>query len=216
MTNRKRWIVSLTVGIAVQGILVGLCWLTTGDFFRHGTRGYLSAHFVFMALWGSVILKPFVNYLVVSVGPPILYYFIIFAIPALVYSLITYVILRPKRKSGSTIWEIVIVVAIMVLVALSAAPGWMYTSIFSGLSAPRYSGSSCIANLKQIEGAKQQWAVENKQLPTAVPANSDIFGATLYIRTLPLCPQCGTYTLNAVSVEPTCSRSGAPDFHTLY
>ena len=215
MTNRKRWIASLTVGIAVQGILVGLCWLTTGNFFRYGSDNYVSACFAYMALWGILIFEPFAKNLTVSVGSPILYYFIIFAFPALVYSLITYVILRPKRKSGSTIWEIVIVVAIMVLVTLSAAPGWKYTSRYSGLSGRRYTGISCIANLKQLEGAKQQWAVENKQLPTAVPAYSDIYGPTLYIRALPICPQGGTYTMKAVSVAPTCSRSGTPDFHTL-
>jgi hypothetical protein len=74
---------------------------------------------------------------------------------------------------------------------------------------------SCMANLRQIEGAKQQWTVENKKLATDVPADSDIYGPTLYIRAKPLCPQGGTYSLNAVSAAPTCSKSGAPDFHTL-
>lgn len=74
---------------------------------------------------------------------------------------------------------------------------------------------SCIANLKQMDGAKQQWAVEAKQAASAVPADSDLFGPTLYIRSKPLCPIGGTYKLNAVSVAPTCSKSGAPDFHTL-
>ena len=74
---------------------------------------------------------------------------------------------------------------------------------------------SCIANLKMIDGAKQQWAVETKQLPTAVPAFSDLVGPNLYLRSLPRCPQGGIYSLNAVSVSPTCSKSGAPDFHTL-
>ena len=75
--------------------------------------------------------------------------------------------------------------------------------------------NSCIANLKMIDGAKLQWAVENKQFATAIPASSVIFGGALYIRTLPLCPAGGTYSLNAVSTKPTCSKSGAPDFHTL-
>lgn len=203
MTNRKRWIVSLTVGIAFEGVLVGLFWLTSG---RNGPDTSLSVSFASMAFWSFGILKPFANYLTVSVGSPIPTYFIIFAFPALVYSLISYVILRPKRKSGSTIWEIVIGVAIMVMVALTVA---------SRLGIATASKNSCVAVLKQLDAAKAQWAVETKQLPTAVPADSDIFGPTLYLRAWPLCEQGGHYTLNAVSVPPTCSKSGAPDFHTL-
>ena len=75
---------------------------------------------------------------------------------------------------------------------------------------------SCLSILKQMDGAKQQWAEEHKQLPTAVPAVSDLIGPNSYIRSLPRCPQGGTYSLNAVSVSPTCSKSGAPDFHTQY
>lgn len=151
-----------------------------------------------MAIWGRLIHEPFATYLTVPVGS--------LGFPALGYSLITYVILRPKRKSGSTIREIVIGVAIMVTVALTVAsrPGIATASKMS-----------CIAVLMQLEGAKAQWAVENKQLPTAVPADSDIFGPTLYLRAWPLCEQGGHYTLNAVSVPATCSKSEAPNFHTL-
>lgn len=78
---------------------------------------------------------------------------------------------------------------------------------------------TCQANLHwfgdgRIGSAKGSWAVEAKQPATAVPADSDIFGPTLYIRTKPLCPLGGTYSLNAVSAKPTCSKSAAPDFHT--
>jgi len=66
-----------------------------------------------------------------------------------------------------------------------------------------------------MDGAKQQWAVEAKQAATATPADSDIYGGTLYIRSKPLCPIGGSYDLLAVSVSPTCDKSVSPDFHTL-
>ena len=75
--------------------------------------------------------------------------------------------------------------------------------------------NNCIANLKQLDSAKQQWAAEKMKLPTDIPAESDIFGGTLYLRAKLICYLGGTYSLNAVSVAPTCSKSGAPDFHTL-
>ncbi len=87
------------------------------------------------------------------------------------------------------------------------------TSLFSKIKKLEDSAkkNSCIANLKQIDGAVQQWAVENKRPATAVPRNSDIFGASLYIRSQPFCPLGGVYTLRAVSEAPQCSVAG----HTL-
>lgn len=66
--------------------------------------------------------------------------------------------------------------------------------------------NSCIANLKQIDGAKQQWALENKKLSADIPAVSDV---TPFLKNsvLPVCPASGTYTLNAVSTDPTCTKA---------
>ena len=42
--------------------------------------------------------------------------------------------------------------------------------------------NSCIANLKQIDGAKATWALELKKATTDTMDDPDLFGATLYIR----------------------------------
>ena len=112
------------------------------------------------------------------------------------------------RKSGFTPLEIIIVVVIVVVLVAMAIPNFVKPSWTAHKN-------SCLSNLKQIDSAKQQWAKETKQDATAVPADSDIYGASRYIRALPFCPLGGNYSLNAVSAKPTCSRSGAPDFHTL-
>jgi len=68
------------------------------------------------------------------------------------------------------------------------------------------SGNSCINNLRQLDGAKQQWALENRKPENATPSTQDILP---YLRNeFPKCPSGGAYTLNAVQAHPTCSAQG--------
>jgi hypothetical protein len=64
--------------------------------------------------------------------------------------------------------------------------------------------NACINNLRQIDGAKQQWALENKKPDTATPERSDL---QMYFKgsKFPVCPAGGTYTINSVDAKPTCS-----------
>lgn len=65
---------------------------------------------------------------------------------------------------------------------------------------------TCIANLKQIEGAKEQWAMETGQPSTATPVQGDLFPS--YVKNWPACPTSGTYTIGDMSTRPTCSVAG--------
>ncbi len=67
--------------------------------------------------------------------------------------------------------------------------------------------NACVNNLRQIQGAKQMWALENKKLDTDKPQESEI-AEYLPNKHLPVCPAGGTYTFNAVSEKPECSISG--------
>jgi hypothetical protein len=71
----------------------------------------------------------------------------------------------------------------------------------------------CIANLKQIEAAKEMWIMDTNAGPDAFPTAADLYGPTRYIRRAPVCPQGGTYTIGNGSTRPTCSigRNGTPD-----
>jgi hypothetical protein len=63
---------------------------------------------------------------------------------------------------------------------------------------------NCISNLRQIELAKQTWALEEKKSPTDVPTISDLL-PHLGTGKFPTCPAGGVYTINSVSTPPECS-----------
>jgi Skp family chaperone for outer membrane proteins len=67
--------------------------------------------------------------------------------------------------------------------------------------------NACINNLRQIDAAKQQWALENDKPANAIPPAQDLLP---YFRggIFPVCPSGGGYTINAVGVPPTCSIPG--------
>ena len=109
--------------------------------------------------------------------------------------------LNTSRRSAFTLVEIMIVVAIIGLLAAIAIPNFIKAREASQKNA-------CIANLKQLDGAKNTWALEQKKTSTDTPVDSDLFGSALYIRDKPECPAAGTYTLGTVTTKPVCTVAG--------
>jgi len=112
-----------------------------------------------------------------------------------------------NHKSGFTLVEIMIVVAIIGLLAAIAIPNF----VKARTNAQR---NACIANLKQIDGAKATWALEQKKTNSDTPAVTELYGAANYIRDQPYCPANGNYTMSDVQSKPLCSF-GATLGHTL-
>jgi hypothetical protein len=65
--------------------------------------------------------------------------------------------------------------------------------------------NACINNLRQIDAAKNEWALEKGKKDGDVPAKEDLMP---YLRKWPVCPQGGTYTINTVGKPPECSIPG--------
>lgn len=100
-----------------------------------------------------------------------------------------------KSESGFTLVEIMIVVAIIGLLAAIAIPSFMKARTTSQTNA-------CINNLRQMEAAKEQWALETKQ---AQGATADTAACTVYLKTTPICPAGGTYTWSVIGTNVTCT-----------
>jgi TolA-binding protein len=65
----------------------------------------------------------------------------------------------------------------------------------------------CINNLRMIDGAKLQWALENGKQEASVPTRQDI-APYLSDGQIPRCPAAGRYTFGQVGTPPACSIEG--------
>src|SRR3989442_3002552 len=100
---------------------------------------------------------------------------------------------KTSRKAGFTLVEIMIVVAIIGLLAAIAIPNFIRARTTSQKNA-------CINNLRQIDGAIQQWALENKKDSAATVGFTDV---SPYLKNAVICPSGGTafsdsYTISDV------------------
>ena len=96
--------------------------------------------------------------------------------------------------------EVMIVMSIMGIVVAIATPGWMKQR---NLGQQR----GCQENLKKMDEAKEQWAIENRKLPSDTPEFGDIYKAdgSSYLKTEPKCPAEGSYSINSLGADVTCS-----------
>jgi hypothetical protein len=63
----------------------------------------------------------------------------------------------------------------------------------------------CIANLKQIRGAIETWAMEHHKTTNDIPTWPDVLA---YFVSQPTCYRGGTYSLAPVGQRPTCTIPG--------
>jgi hypothetical protein len=66
---------------------------------------------------------------------------------------------------------------------------------------------ACVMNLRTIDGAKQQWAIEKQKPNGAILTATDLL-PYLPNNTMPTCPGGGVYTLNPVGLAPICNIPG--------
>jgi len=105
-----------------------------------------------------------------------------------------------RSRRGFTLLETMIAVMVIGVLLAIALPNFVRARRTSHTKA-------CISNLKQIDAAKEQWAMDNNQPGSATPLATDLFGAGKYITQSPTCPTTGALydaTLGSVDTYPTC------------
>jgi len=110
---------------------------------------------------------------------------------------------QPENNSsedGSLVWIICLLAVVLVAIV---APNFIRARATS-------SQAACINNLRQIDGAKNEWAIENGKTNGVVATENDI---KPYIKldskgNIPKCPSGGIYTIGKVGENPTCSIGG--------
>ena len=109
------------------------------------------------------------------------------------------------RAPGFTLVEIMIVVAIIGLLATIAIPNFVRARL-------KAQQNACINNLRQIDGAKQTWALESKAGPNTAPTivNIQPYMGRGIMGTAPTCPAdsassfATSYNINDLQSAPSC------------
>ncbi len=107
--------------------------------------------------------------------------------------------MRIGGRYGYTLVEILIVVLIIGILLAIAVPSFISAR-------ERARASACRSNLRQIQAAKEQWAMANNQGTSATPTWANL--TPDFIQQQPNCPSGGTYTIGNMSTNPTCSIGG--------
>ncbi len=111
------------------------------------------------------------------------------------------------RTKGFTLVEIMIVVLIIGVLMAIAIPNFLNARKTSQTNA-------CIANLKQIQAASEQYAIVNKTYPTSMDALTT--GTTPFLKSTPTCPATGVaYVIGTDTKNPACGSVETYPDHKL-
>lgn len=117
---------------------------------------------------------------------------------------------RTAKHSAFTLVEIMIVVAIIGMLAAIAIPNFV-------VARTKSQATTCINNLRIIDGAKQMWALDAKKSSSDTPTPADLqpyIGHTSGGQ-LPTCPNdpqssfATSYSPNPVDQQVVCNIGGA-------
>jgi len=107
--------------------------------------------------------------------------------------------MKTASKTGYTLVEIMIVVSVIGMLAALAIPSFARARMTSRMDA-------CINNLRQLDSAKEQWAMEHNKVDSDMLVSADL---EPYLKKGIVsglaCPSGGAYVVTRVSAKPTCT-----------
>ena len=103
------------------------------------------------------------------------------------------------RKKGFTLVEVMIVVAMIAMLLAIAAPSFVKTRDTARTTA-------CLSNLKSVDDAKMQWAMETHKCDGDAVLWADL--SPSYMKSQVACPWGYEYTLQPIGVPPYCPVVG--------
>ena len=106
---------------------------------------------------------------------------------------------QSQTQKGFTLIEIMIVTGLIALLATIAIPSFVRARTAAQTQA-------CLENLRQIETAKQTWALETGKAGNTPVAEADVVPS--YVKVAPECPGGGTYDYKTVSDPVVCLTGG--------
>ena len=151
-----------------------------------------------LAIWSLVLgILGFVL-LVVCIGP-------LFAIPGVLCGHIA--LSKINRSSGTLTGQGLAIAGLVmgylgILLTLILLPAIAIPNFVKARQTAQI--NMCLNNLRQIDAAKQEWALENSKRSTDTPTQSEL---THFLKNgqFPTCPAGGVYTINSIGEVPTCS-----------
>jgi hypothetical protein len=121
------------------------------------------------------------------------------------------------KRSGGTLEGQGLAIAGLVTGYLGIALAFIMIPLMAAIAIPNFvkarstaQKNACINNLRLIDGAKQQWALENNQNEDAIPHPEDLNKFLPRSFDEVKCPAGGTYSINRVADKPVCS---IPEHH---
>ena len=158
-----------------------------------------------LAVWSLALGILGLGLLLLCVGP-------IFAIPAVICGHVAYS--RINRSGGELAGQGMALAGIItgyisVALSLFVIPMLLAIAVPNFVRARKVAQTNaCIRNLKVIDAAKHEWALEKWKKADDTPTIADLVPYAPEIESLK-CPVDGTtYTLNSVGEKPTCSVEG--------
>jgi hypothetical protein len=157
-----------------------------------------------LAVWSLVLGILALLFLLVCISP-------LFAIPGVICAHLAY---SRIKRSGGVLGGQGIALAGLITNYVSIGMSVFLVPMMLAIAIPNFvkaratsQANACINNLRQIDAAKNEWALENNKTNGTPVTVADI---KPFIKldaggNLPKCPAGGTYTIGVVGEPPTCS-----------